>query len=100
MGHERFDDLDTALRRLEERGHELQGTADRSAVDLKVTRRFEPHEQVVARLEVSGPGRVRGGVDVRGDGSARPYTGRVRRREVAVARSENAYAALRRALHG
>ena len=63
-------------------------------------RSFEPHEQVVARLEVSGPRRLRGGVDIRGDGSAHPYTGRLRRRDVAVKRRENAYAALRRALGG
>lgn len=63
-------------------------------------RSFEPHEQVAGRLEVSGPGRVRGGVDIRGDGSAHPFTGRLRRREVKPKRSENAYAALRRALSG
>ena len=95
---ERFDSLDEAMLHLEQRGHELQGSADRSAVDLKVLRAFEPHEQVVARLELSGPGRVRGGVDVRGDGSAAPYTGRVRRREVERRKLENAYDALRRAL--
>ena len=98
VSHERFDDLDAALRRLEERGHELQGSADRAAVDLKVMRSFDPRDQVVARLEVSGPGRVRGGVDVRGDGSAVPYTGRLRKRELTPKRNQNAYSTLRRAL--
>ena len=100
MAHERFDDLDAALRALEQRGHELQGSVDRAAIDTKILRRFEPHEQVVARLEVSGPGRLRGGVDIRGDGSAHPFTGRVRRRPVEPRRRENAYDALRRALAG
>lgn len=98
VAHERFDELDAALRALEERGHELQGSVDRGAIDTKVLRRFEPHEQVVARLEVSGPGRVRGGVDIRGDGSAHPFTGRLRRRAVEPKRRQNAYDALRRAL--
>jgi hypothetical protein len=100
VAHERFEDLASALRALEERGHELQGSADRGAVDLKIVRTFEPHEQVVARLEVSGPGRVRGGVDVRGDGSAEPYTGRLLRKPVDRRDDENAYAALRRAVSG
>lgn len=98
--HERFDNMDDALVRLEERGHVLQGGADRRVVDPKILRRFEPHEQVYARLEISGPGRTRGGVDVRGEGSAAPYTGRLRRREIERRRDENAYAALRRALSG
>jgi hypothetical protein len=95
--HERFDDLDAALGALERRGHALQGQADAEAVGGSLTRRFEPEDQVTARLELSGPGRLRLGVDVRGDGTAVPFTGRLIRKPVERGDGESAYDALRRA---
>jgi hypothetical protein len=93
-------DLDGALRTLEERAEELQRTAPKRAVDLKIGRRIEPVQQVTARLELSGPGRLRAGLDVRGDGSVESWTGRFRREVVEQRRGESAFDALRRVAAG
>lgn len=98
--HERFATLAEALDALERSGHSRQGRADAEVVGGSLTRRFEPAEQVVARLEISGPGGVRAGVDVRGDGSAVPFTGRLLRKQVERRTNESAYDALRRVLAG
>lgn len=96
-----FDDLNRALEALEARGRELAQSAPGKAYDAKF-KRFEPVQQVTARLEVAGPERfvasVRGGVDIRGDGSTEAYRGRVRRQVIGEQRGESAYAALRREL--
>jgi hypothetical protein len=93
----KHDDLDDALRALEQRAAELQETAPRRTVDLKV-RQFEPVQQVAARLELRGPGRLRAGLDVRGDGSIEAWTGSIRRQVVEQKRRESAFDALRRAV--
>jgi len=94
----RFEQLEEALAALERRGEELQESADARTVDLKVGRRFEPVQQVVGRLELAGPRRLRAGIDVRGDGSAEAWTGRVRRTLIKQLPRESPYDALRRAL--
>jgi hypothetical protein len=94
----RFTDLGEALAALERRGEELQGNANIRTVDLKVVRRMEPVQQVVARIELAGPRRLRAGVDVRGDGSAEAWRGRVRRTLVEQLPRESPYQALRRSL--
>jgi hypothetical protein len=91
---ERFDSLDAALDAIESRGSELQRTARSGPVDTKVLGRYEPAQQVAARIELRGAG----GVDIRGDGSASAYTGRVRRRLVEQRGGESPYDALRRVL--
>jgi hypothetical protein len=96
-----FATLDLALGALEDRARELADAAPRRPVDAKI-RRFEPSQQVYARLELSGPERfvpsVHAGLDVRGDGSMEAYRGRVRRELIDQRRGESTYKALRRAL--
>ncbi len=97
----RFGELEAALDAAELRGLELARDAPRGSVDVKL-KRFEPVQQVAARIELAGPERlvpsVRAGVDVRGDGSSEAYLGRVRRQLVDLRRGESAWAALRRVL--
>jgi len=97
----RFATLAAGLDALERHATQLRGRPPRAAIDLRV-RRFEPIAQVVARAELSGPGRllprVRAGIDVRGDGSAEAWTGRTSRGVVAQEDGESCVAALRRVL--
>ncbi len=95
---ERADRLDAALAALERRGRELEGSSRAKPTGGGLMRRFEPVQQVVGRIEVAGPGRLRAGVDVRGDGSSEAFTGRVRRTLVRQQHGESAYEALRRVL--
>ena len=95
-----FDTLELALHALEDRARDLSDAAPRQPVDAKI-RRFEPAQQVFARLELAGPQRfvpnVRVGVDVRGDGTLEAYHGRVRRELIEQRKGETTYSALRRA---
>jgi hypothetical protein len=95
---ERFPELGEALDLIESLGRQLEGQAGARTVGGRLMRRLEPVQQVTARLELSGPGRLRAGVDVRGDGSSEGFTGRVRRSLVEQRPGESAYDALRRVL--
>ncbi len=97
--HEEAATLEAAVARLQERMEELAATVRRPAVDLRY-RKFEPIQQVAARAEVAGPRRLRGGIDLRGDGSTEAFTGRLRRRVVEQREGESPYDALRRELEG
>jgi len=94
---DRFESLDEALVALEDRLDDLVRPARRGA-EQGLGREYAPVMQVAVRGEIAGPGGLRGGVDVRGDGSAEAYTGRIRRRLVERGSGETAYEALRRAL--
>jgi hypothetical protein len=95
----KLDSLEAALDSLESRARELSESADAKTVDAKI-RKFEPIQQVVARLELAGPSRLRAGIDVRGDGSVESYIGRLRRRLIEQRTGESPYEALRRELEG
>jgi hypothetical protein len=103
VDHERFEALGPALDELDRRVAALAGDARGKTVDLGV-RQFEPVQQVAARAQVAGPGRLRprvaGGIDIRGDGSMEAFTGRVRREVVELRDGESPVDGLRRALGG
>jgi hypothetical protein len=94
----RHPDLGAALSELERVTRELAEGARARPAGGTLIRRMEPVQQVVARVELAGPGRLRGGVDVRGDGSCEAFTGRLRRTLVEQRRRESAVDALRRAV--
>jgi hypothetical protein len=95
--HQRFDSLEPALDALEQEMRARSQTERRATVDLRY-REFTPVQQVAVRGELSGPGRLRAGIDLRGDGSAEAFTGRLRRRLVEQEDGESPYDALRRVL--
>jgi hypothetical protein len=95
---QRHDGLDAALAAVERISDELADGAHARPAGGTLIRRLEPVQQVVGRVELRGPARLRAGVDVRGDGSIEAYTGRVRRRLVEQGRRESAVDALRRVL--
>jgi hypothetical protein len=101
VDHERLESLDDAVGALERRIAELASGSTREELRF-FNRRIEPVRQVVARLEIAGPRSrghaARGGVDVRGDGSAEAFSGRLRREVIERRSGESAPAALRRAL--
>jgi hypothetical protein len=96
--HERAADVSGALDALERAGRELEGSASSHGVGGTLMRRYEPVQRVTGRVELRGPGRLRAGVDVRGDGSTEAFTGRLRRTLVMQEPDESAYDALRRML--
>lgn len=98
VSRERAEDAAGALDLLERRGRQLEASASAGAVGGAIMRRYEPVQRVIGRIELRGPGRVRGGVDVRGDGSAEAFTGRIRRTLVQQREGESPYDALRREL--
>jgi hypothetical protein len=95
---ERFTSRDAALDALD---RALAFTAvERLPATRVFHREIEPESRIALRAELAGPQRVwprvHVGVDVRGDGSAEPFTGRVNRSIVAVKPGESAADALRR----
>ena len=88
--------LDEALDVVEREGRALAAGPGRRTVDLRA-RTFTPQQQVAGRVELRGPG-VAAGIDVRGDGAAEAWTGRVRRSVIEQEERESPYDALRRVL--
>ena len=95
---DRYQELPEALDAIERVCSELADGAHTRPVGGSLMRRIDPVKQVLGRVELRGPGRLRAGVDVRGDGSSEAFTGSVRRQLVEQRDGESAYDALRRKL--
>jgi len=93
---EKHASLDAAIASLRARIGDVGRAPERKVLG----RDYSPGAQVAGRFEVRGPGGVRGGIDVRGDGSAEAYRGRIRKQVVEREPGESAVDALRRALDG
>ena len=74
------------------------GGVPRRGTARGIGQEYEPMRQGAGRFEIAGPGGTRGGIDVRGDGSAEAYTGLIRKRLLEPADGETPLDALRRAL--
>ena len=90
---ERFATLDEAFDALEVRLDGVGRARERSVLG----RDYAPGDQIASGFELKARG-LRAGVDVRGDGSASAYTGRVRKEPVEPELGETALDALRRVL--
>ncbi|HEX6986612.1 MAG TPA: hypothetical protein VF170_14620, partial [Planctomycetaceae bacterium] len=83
VSHQSFDELEEAVAEMRRRALEIR--AGGPARPVSMLRDFSPHDQVQARLQLSGRGLLRkqvAGVDVRGDGTFVPYRGGIRREEL------------------
>ncbi len=96
---ESFESFEQALSAASERVDALrsEGRLDQA----EGFRTYEPSELVRGRVEISGPGLLRGregGIDVKGDGTLVPYAGSIRKRELGEGTREQAIQRLREAL--
>jgi hypothetical protein len=96
---EELDSLEEAIDALERRAEAIR--AEGPLEGVKMLRDFEPGQRVHARLEITGPGRVRrpeAGLDVMGDGRLVPYRGAIFKKPLGPRRGGTAYDAVRAAL--
>jgi hypothetical protein len=81
--HEQFDDLGEAVGAMRERALAIR--SEGPARPVRSVRDYEPGDQILARLQLSGRGLFRkpvAGVDVRGDGTFVPFRGGLGREEL------------------
>ena len=101
VDHEGFDDIGEAVARMRERALEIRAEGPPKAANL--LRKFEPEDQVTARLELS-TGRFANkraaGIDVRGDGTFMPYRGGLRREELDPSGHDTPFDLVRETLEG
>jgi hypothetical protein len=99
VGRERFDSLDEAIGEARRRVEEIR--REGGLPTIKAFRDHTPDQRVHARIEISGPGLLRGkegGIDVMGDGKAVAYTGAIRKEQVEADSLDQAFTRLQRQL--
>lgn len=99
--HEDFDDVEAAVARMRERALAIRAEGPPKVAN--VLRKFEPEDQVTARLELSRGGFLRkqaAGIDVRGDGTFMPYRGGLRREELDPSGHDTPFDLVRETLEG
>ena len=96
---EELDSLDEAIAELGRRAEAIREEGPIEGVSM--FREYEPGQRVHARLELTGPGRLRrpeAGLDVMGDGRLVPYRGAIFKHRLEPADGASAYEAVRAAL--
>jgi hypothetical protein len=99
VGREKFGTLDEAIAEARRRVDEIR-REDRLP-PISLLREFTPDQRVAARIEISGPGLLRGaegGVDVMGDGAATAYSGAIRKERIEADSLDQAFGRLREEL--
>ena len=95
--HAHAESLEQAIDDVRARVLELRPHVRKPDVDVKI-RTFEASTLVAVRVELKGPKRARGGIDVMGDGSLGAYVGWIRKRELEPVHNEDVYELLKQAL--
>jgi hypothetical protein len=99
VARDKVGSLDQALALARERVEEV--LAEDRLGKVEGFRTYGPGERVQARIEVSGPGLLRGpeaGIDVMGNGSLVPYAGAIRKRQLEAGGPDQAIESIRRVL--
>jgi hypothetical protein len=101
VDHEAFADLEAAVAAMRARALDIRAEGPPKTSNL--LRKFEPRDQVTARLELSRGGflhKQAAGIDVRGDGTFVPYRGGVRREELDPSGHDTPFDTVRETLEG
>jgi hypothetical protein len=99
VGREKFATLDEAIENVRRRVEEIRREGGLPAISA--FRQHNPDQRVHARIEISGPGLIRGaegGIDVMGDGHAIAYAGAIQKERIDADSLEEAFERLRDAL--
>jgi hypothetical protein len=101
VGREKFGSLDEAIDDARRRVEEIR--REGGLPTISAFRTHTPGQRVHVRIEISGPGLIRGpegGIDVMGDGTAIPYTGTIRKEPIHADSLDEAFERLKGALGG